>query len=50
MRNNRSDLPRWEESDLKRWEEVLNGNKGHGDNEVLMGVNCQTAGSELVSL
>ena len=34
----------------KRWEEVLNGNKGHGDNEALMGVNCQTAGSELVSL
>ena len=88
MRNNRSDLLRWEESDLKRWEEVKvafanairckakwvvakkkrvprrrkeehdskrweevrNGNKGHGDNEALMGVNCQTAGSELVSL
>ena len=41
---------RKEEYDSKRWEEVLNGNKGHGDNEVLMGVNCQTAGSELVSL
>ena len=37
MRQNRSDLLRWEESDLKRWEEVSNGNEGHYDNEVLMG-------------
>ena len=41
---------RKEEHDSKRWEEVLNGNEGHGDNEALMGVNCQTAGSELVLL